>query len=125
RGAGGRGFRRCLPALQQAQWRLGGAGSLGTADPGIPRHCRAGPVPAIVRAAPPMLPRAARMEARVILCEFGPDGKPVLFRDPREVLVVTGPEDVASALDHLEARRRQGAWIAGYLSYELGYALEP
>lgn len=61
----------------------------------------------------------------MILCEFGPDGKPVLFRDPREVLVVTGPEDVASALDHLEARRRQGAWIAGYLSYELGYALEP
>ncbi|WGR63553.1 aminodeoxychorismate synthase component I (plasmid) [Paracoccus ferrooxidans] len=72
-----------------------------------------------------MLPRAARMEARVILCEFGPDGKPVLFRDPREVLVVTRPEDALAALDHLEARRRQGAWIAGYLSYELGYALEP
>ncbi len=62
---------------------------------------------------------------RVILCEFGPDGGPCLFRDPDELLVVERPDEVAPALELLEARRRAGAWIAGYLSYELGYALEP
>ena len=61
----------------------------------------------------------------VILCEFGPDGGPCLFRDPEELVIVARPEDVAPALARLEARRRDGAWIAGYLSYELGYALEP
>ena len=62
---------------------------------------------------------------RVILCEFGPDGGPCLFRDPDELLVIERPDEVAAALDLLDARRRAGAWIAGYLSYELGYALEP
>jgi len=61
----------------------------------------------------------------VILCEFGPGGQPALFRQPRELLLVERPEAVAPALARLEALRRQGAWIAGYLSYELGYALEP
>ncbi len=61
----------------------------------------------------------------MILCEFGPDGGPVLFRNPQELLVVERPEDVAPALARLEARRREGAWIAGWLSYEMGYALEP
>ncbi|SIP86299.1 aminodeoxychorismate synthase, subunit I [Paracoccus thiocyanatus] len=61
----------------------------------------------------------------MILCEFGPAGGPVLFQDPQEVLVVNRPDQVAAALARLEARRRQGAWIAGWLSYELGYALEP
>ena len=49
----------------------------------------------------------------------------MLFQDPQELLVVAHPGDVAPALARLEALRRQGAWIAGYLSYELGYALEP
>ncbi len=61
----------------------------------------------------------------MILCEFGPEGRPVLFRQPGEVLVVDRAEAVAPALRRLEDLRRQGAWIAGYLSYELGYALEP
>ena len=72
-----------------------------------------------------VLTRAARTEAGVILCEFGPGGRPALFRQPRELLVVEAPEAVAPALARLETLRRQGAWIAGYLSYELGYALEP
>ena len=62
---------------------------------------------------------------RVILCEFGPDGGPCLFRDPDELLVIERPAEVVPALELLDARRRAGAWIAGYLSYELGYALEP
>ena len=62
---------------------------------------------------------------RVILCEFGPDGGPCLFQNPDELLIVQQPGEVASALGRLEARRRAGAWIAGWFSYELGYALEP
>lgn len=61
----------------------------------------------------------------VILCEFGPDGGACLFRDPDEVLVIDHPQQIAPALDLLEARRRAGAWVAGWFSYELGYALEP
>lgn len=48
-----------------------------------------------------------------------------MFRDPDETVLATHPDEVAPALERLEARRRAGAWIAGYLSYELGYALEP
>ena len=62
---------------------------------------------------------------RVILCEFGPDGGPCLFSDPDELIVAERPDEVAPGLARLEARRRAGAWIAGWLSYELGYALEP
>ncbi len=61
----------------------------------------------------------------MILCDFGPGGAPCLFQNPDEVVIATRPDEVAPALDLLEARRRAGAWIAGYLSYELGYALEP
>ncbi|SMG26822.1 aminodeoxychorismate synthase component I [Paracoccus sp. J56] len=61
----------------------------------------------------------------MILCEFGPESGPVLFQDPQEVVVVTRAEDAAPALSRLEDLRRRGAWIAGWLSYELGYALEP
>ncbi|WP_347266794.1 aminodeoxychorismate synthase component I [Paracoccus sp. (in: a-proteobacteria)] len=61
----------------------------------------------------------------MILCEFGPGGRPVQFANPRELLVIDRPGDVLPALATLEARRRAGAWIAGYLSYEAGYALEP
>ena len=61
----------------------------------------------------------------MILCEFGPGDGPVLFRDPQELLVVERPAEVGPALARLESRRREGGWIAGWLSYELGYALEP
>ena len=42
----------------------------------------------------------------MILCEFGPDGGPCLFRDPDELLVIERPDEVAAALDLLDARRR-------------------
>ena len=35
------------------------------------------------------------------------------------------PADVPAALADLDAARRAGAWLAGFASYELGYALEP
>ena len=61
----------------------------------------------------------------LVLCDFGPGGRPALFSAPREMLIVDAPGDVAPTLARLESLRREGAWIAGCLSYELGYALEP
>jgi para-aminobenzoate synthetase component 1 len=61
----------------------------------------------------------------VILLEFGPGGAPALFAGPREVIVALRPAEVASALARAEERRRSGAWLAGYVAYEAGYALEP
>ncbi|SEN08232.1 aminodeoxychorismate synthase, subunit I [Gemmobacter aquatilis] len=61
----------------------------------------------------------------MILLEHGPEGRPVLFAAPREVIVAEAAADVAPALARLDAARAAGAWVAGYLSYEAGYALEP
>lgn len=57
--------------------------------------------------------------------DCGPTGQPVVFRAPREVITAATPEDVGPALAALDAGRRAGLWLAGYASYELGYALEP
>ncbi len=61
----------------------------------------------------------------MIVIEHGPQGKPVVFDPPREWLVAHAPGAVISALERAEAARRAGAWVAGVLSYEAGYALEP
>ena len=61
----------------------------------------------------------------MILIEHGPGGDPVLFQHPREVIVAARPSEVARALDLAEAARAAGAWVAGYVGYEAGYALEP
>ncbi|MES2144697.1 MAG: aminodeoxychorismate synthase component I, partial [Pseudomonadota bacterium] len=57
--------------------------------------------------------------------EHGPDGGPALFQDAAEVIVARTAPDVAPALRRAEAARAAGGWIAGYLAYEAGYALEP
>jgi para-aminobenzoate synthetase component 1 len=62
--------------------------------------------------------------AGVILLEDGPGGQAALFEAPREVLVVWAPQDLAPALARLDSARASGAYVAGYLSYEAGYALE-
>ena len=65
------------------------------------------------------------MGRAVILVEHGPSGEPVLFRHPREVIAAARPGDVARALARAERERAAGAWVAGYVAYEAGYALEP
>jgi para-aminobenzoate synthetase component 1 len=62
---------------------------------------------------------------RVILIEHGPDGEPALFDRPREVILAWAPAEVRPALERAEAARAAGAWVAGYVAYEAGYALEP
>ncbi len=60
-----------------------------------------------------------------ITFDHGPSGGREKFESPRRLIVADGPEAVLPALDALEDARAEGAWLAGYASYELGYALEP
>ncbi|MCU0829279.1 MAG: aminodeoxychorismate synthase component I [Tabrizicola sp.] len=61
----------------------------------------------------------------MILLEHGPGGKPALFHAPRAVLVAHSANGVSRVLYEAEAARSKGGWIAGYVAYEAGYALEP
>ncbi len=61
----------------------------------------------------------------VILVEHGPSGDPALFQRPREVIVAQRAGEVGRALSRAERARAAGAWLAGYVAYEAGYALEP
>ncbi len=61
----------------------------------------------------------------MILVEHGPDGGPALFERARAVVLATRPSQVRTALAEAEAARAAGAWVAGYVAYEAGYALEP
>lgn len=61
----------------------------------------------------------------MILIEHGPGGEPALFDSPRAVIAAQAPGEVTKALAKAEAARADGAWLAGYVAYEAGYALEP
>lgn len=53
------------------------------------------------------------------------EGEEVTFAEPREIVAAREAEDFLPALDRVEEARRAGKWLAGYLSYEAGYLLEP
>ncbi|WP_027258160.1 aminodeoxychorismate synthase component I [Leisingera aquimarina] len=55
----------------------------------------------------------------------GPKGAGTCFDQPLRMIRADRPEDVPAALAALDAARGAGHWLAGYASYELGYALEP
>ena len=61
----------------------------------------------------------------MILCEFGPEGGPVLFRRPTQVICARTPDALEPAMAALDLARSQGHWIAGYIAYEAGFVLEP
>lgn len=61
----------------------------------------------------------------MILCEFGPNGREVVFRDAVELVVAWRSGDVVAALERLEAARKSGKWVAGWMGYEAGLAFEP
>ncbi len=56
--------------------------------------------------------------------DLGPDGVPCQFGEARELIVAKSAGEVLPALAAVDAARAGGAWVAGYLSYEAGYALE-
>jgi len=57
--------------------------------------------------------------------DHGPDGAACAFEQAKRLIVAQVPEEVPEALDALDAARAEGHWLAGYASYELGFALEP
>ncbi len=60
----------------------------------------------------------------MILVEHGPGEGPALFAAPKRVIAAWRPAEVLPALQRAEAARAKGAWVAGYIAYEAGYALE-
>ena len=55
----------------------------------------------------------------------GPFGAAAQFEAPLELIHAERPHEVRPALAALDRARSAGHWVAGYASYELGYALEP
>jgi para-aminobenzoate synthetase component I len=66
-----------------------------------------------------------KQENARLLLEDGPAGVPVVFEGAKRLLVARHGDDVAPLLAALDAARAKGLWVAGWLSYEAGYALEP
>lgn len=57
--------------------------------------------------------------------DHGPQGAGDWFRDPVRLIRADRADQVADTLAELDAAQADGHWLAGYCSYELGYALEP
>lgn len=65
-------------------------------------------------------------EAFVLLDNSSGSAEPsLLFTDPVEIIKADTPEEVAPALARIEAGIAGGLHAAGFLSYELGYVMEP
>ncbi len=64
------------------------------------------------------------METGMILLEHGPQGAAV-FKGARGMVVARAAGEVLPALQALDAARARGHWVAGWMAYEAGYALEP
>jgi para-aminobenzoate synthetase component I len=52
-------------------------------------------------------------------------GEELLFREPSALIVAQEADEFAPALAAVEEARSAGRWLAGYVSYEAGYLLEP
>ncbi len=61
----------------------------------------------------------------MILVEHGPKGQAALFAGALGVVVAWKADDLAQALADLDAARARGHWVAGWMAYEAGYAMEP
>ncbi len=65
------------------------------------------------------------MSEQYILLEDGPMGGAAVFADPERLICAWDMDGVADAFAQMDEARAQGKWLAGFASYELGYALEP
>lgn len=52
-------------------------------------------------------------------------GTSLVFAEPETLVVARTADEVEPALARLEAHRKAGKWLAGYLSYEAGFVFEP
>jgi len=53
------------------------------------------------------------------------DGTERLFAEPSKIIEARDAGDLRPALAEMEAAKSAGKWLAGYMSYEAGYLLEP
>ena len=60
-----------------------------------------------------------------IAVDDGPAGVPACFARPAEIITAGSLEAVPAALAALDRALGRGDWVAGFASYELGYAFEP
>jgi len=60
----------------------------------------------------------------MILIEHGPEGREALFEGALGTVAAWTSGEVAQALADLDAARARGHWVAGWIAYEAGYALE-
>ena len=56
---------------------------------------------------------------------YDADGLSYRFTAPKYVVACLSAEDVSNSLNEMKAAIQDGYWLAGYLSYELGYLFEP
>jgi para-aminobenzoate synthetase component I len=49
----------------------------------------------------------------------------IRFHRPEALIAASDLNELESLFDSIEAARREGKWLAGYLSYEAGYLFEP
>ncbi|QGM96199.1 aminodeoxychorismate synthase component I [Methylocystis parvus] len=77
--------------------------------------------------ASPLAPTRSDAPARpYVVFEDGREGgRALLFDEPEEIIVAREPSEVRDAFARMEAATTRGLYLAGYASYELGYALEP
>jgi len=61
------------------------------------------------------------MKSKRVLFDGGPCAGGTVFAEPLRIIRADGPEEIAPAFEQIEAARRDGLWLAGYASYELGY----
>jgi len=52
-------------------------------------------------------------------------GKQFVFQNPETVITADCPKDLEAAFTAIEAAQDAGKWLAGWMSYDLGRALEP
>lgn len=64
-------------------------------------------------------------DAPYILFEFGPEGRAQVFAAPDKLITAWAADEVPAAFAAMQAAQDAGKWLAGFASYELGYALEP
>ncbi|HEY0276507.1 MAG TPA: aminodeoxychorismate synthase component I [Paenirhodobacter sp.] len=61
----------------------------------------------------------------MIVFDHGPDEQAACFDRPRDIICARAANDVLPALRRIEAARKAGAWVAGWIGYEAGLAFEP
>ncbi len=52
------------------------------------------------------------------------DQKPLLFENPEQIIRCDDPLHLADAFSEMECLNKAGFYLAGFFSYETGYALE-